>query len=57
MQRPRLELGMILHTCNPSYSGGKDREDCDLRIGAKSYQDSILINKLGTVANPVIPST
>jgi hypothetical protein len=23
--KPRL--GMVLHTCNPSYSGGRDQED------------------------------
>jgi hypothetical protein len=24
-------LGLVIHTCNPSYLGGRDWEDCGLR--------------------------
>jgi hypothetical protein len=36
---------MVAHTCNLSYSGVRDWENCDLRPAwAKSSQDSILTN-------------
>jgi hypothetical protein len=32
----------VAHTCNPSYSGGRDQEDCSLKpAGANSSQDPI----------------
>jgi hypothetical protein len=24
-------LALVAHACNPSYSGGRDQEDCDLK--------------------------
>jgi hypothetical protein len=34
---------LVAHTCNPSYSGGRDQEDCSLKkIQANSLQDAIL---------------
>jgi hypothetical protein len=34
--------GPVAHACNPSYSGGKDQEDCSLRMAwAKSESLSI----------------
>jgi hypothetical protein len=33
----------VAHTCNPSYSGGRDEEDCGSKLaGANSLQDLIL---------------
>jgi hypothetical protein len=32
----------MAHTCNPSYSGGRDQEDCGLKaVWANSLQDPI----------------
>jgi hypothetical protein len=42
---------MVIHTYNPSYLGDKDLEKCCSKpIKAKSYQDLILVIKLGVVA-------
>jgi hypothetical protein len=31
---------LVTHACNPSYSGGRDQEDCGLKLGrANSLQD------------------
>jgi hypothetical protein len=30
---------MVAHTCNPSYSGGRDQDDCDLRSVQEKLQD------------------
>jgi hypothetical protein len=41
------EPGMVSHTCNPSYSGGGDLEDCGLRSAqAVSESPSQPIKKL-----------
>jgi hypothetical protein len=35
----------VVHACNPSYSGGRDQEDCGLKPArANSLQDPILKN-------------
>jgi hypothetical protein len=35
----------VAHTCNPSYSGGRDQENRSLKpVQAKSSQDPILKN-------------
>jgi hypothetical protein len=32
----------VAHTCNPSYSGGRDQKDCGLKPAwANSFQDTI----------------
>jgi hypothetical protein len=42
----RFFLGVVAHTCNPSYSGDLYRVDCSSRSAwAKSSQDPISINK------------
>jgi hypothetical protein len=34
---------LVAHTSNPSYSGGRDQEDCNLKpVWANSSQDTIL---------------
>jgi hypothetical protein len=42
----------VAHTCNPSYLGGRDREDCDLRLACakKSMRPHLNRKKLGVVA-------
>jgi hypothetical protein len=44
-------MGVMAHTCNLSYLGGRDLKDHDLRpVWSKSSQDPISINKnLGMV--------
>jgi hypothetical protein len=43
---------MVVHVCNPSYSGGGDWEDRGLRPArAKHSQDLISINKLGVMVH------
>jgi hypothetical protein len=38
------EPGMVVHTCNPSYSEGTDQEDCGLKPSlANSSRDPISI--------------
>jgi hypothetical protein len=38
-----LEPGAVAHTCDPSYSGGRDQEDWGSRpVQANSLQDPIL---------------
>jgi hypothetical protein len=53
-----LRKSMLICSCNPGYLGGRDQEDGNSRPSqAKSYRDSISINKLGVVAwlhNPTI---
>jgi hypothetical protein len=43
---------MVVHACNPSYSGGRDQDNCGLRPAqAKSLRDTpISTNKPGVVA-------
>jgi hypothetical protein len=37
---------VLVHACNPSYSGDRDKEDCNSRSAlAKSLQDPISTNK------------
>jgi hypothetical protein len=37
----------VAHTCNPSYSGGRDQEDHGLKpVGANSSQDPSLKNPI-----------
>jgi hypothetical protein len=36
-----------MHIYNPSYSGGRDREYCHLRLRQKVSDTTISINKLG----------
>jgi hypothetical protein len=44
------KLGEVTHACNPSYSGGGDWEDHDLRLAwAKVSEILILTNKQGVV--------
>jgi hypothetical protein len=31
LYQKKMRLGVVVHTCNPSYSGGRDQEDHDLR--------------------------
>jgi hypothetical protein len=39
-------LGMVVHTCNPSYLRSRDQEDCGSKPArAKSKQELIPINK------------
>jgi hypothetical protein len=50
----------VAHTCNPSYSGGRDQEDPGWRpVGANSSPDPILKNpsqkRTGGVAQGVGP--
>jgi hypothetical protein len=34
--------GLVTHSCNPSYSGGRDQEDCGSKPArGNSFQDSI----------------
>jgi hypothetical protein len=36
------ELALVAHTCNPSYSGGRDQKDGGLKLaGANSLQNPI----------------
>jgi hypothetical protein len=48
-----LEPGASAHTCNPSYSGGRDQEDCSSKPAqANSFRDPILkktLHKKGLV--------
>jgi hypothetical protein len=48
---------LVAHACNPSYSGGRDQEDCGLKPSqANSFQDPISrkpITKKGGVAGGV----
>jgi hypothetical protein len=51
----------LAHTCNPSYSGGRDQEDCDLRLaqGNSSLDTTLKIptqKKADRVAQVVEPS-
>jgi hypothetical protein len=51
---------LVTHACNPSYSGGRDQEDCDLKPApAKSLRDPILkipnTKRAGGVAQGVGP--
>jgi hypothetical protein len=47
----------MTHTCNLSYSGGTDLEDCGSRLSwAKSFQDSISSNKPGVIVHTCHPS-
>jgi hypothetical protein len=40
----------VIHTCNPSYSKGKDQKDhCSRPAWTKSWQDSISIKKPSVV--------
>jgi hypothetical protein len=40
-----LSQALVAHACNPSYSGGKDQEDCGLKPAqANSSQDAVLKN-------------
>jgi hypothetical protein len=51
------QVSAVVHTCNPSYVGGRDQEDRGLRPApAKSYQDPILPHQLGMVVCPCHPS-
>jgi hypothetical protein len=51
-------LGMVAHTCNPSYLGGRHWEDHGLRPAwVKSYWDPIPNNSLVWWQKPVIPVT
>jgi hypothetical protein len=44
----------VAHACNPSYSGGRDQEDCDLKPAqANSLRDPILKNPLHKRASGV----
>jgi hypothetical protein len=37
------DWALVAHTCNPSYSGGRDQEDhCAKSVQANSSQDSYL---------------
>jgi hypothetical protein len=41
----------VAHPCNPSYSGGRDQEDCGSRSAwANSSRDPISKNRAGGVA-------
>jgi hypothetical protein len=51
---------LVAHTCNPSYSGGRDQEDHNLKPGqANSSQDPISkipnTRRIGGVAQGVGP--
>jgi hypothetical protein len=42
----KLVAEHMVHACNPSYSGGRDQEDFNLRLAhTNSYQDPISTNK------------
>jgi hypothetical protein len=48
---PFKESGVVVHTCTPSYSGGRDWENCSLRPSwVKSWWEPSLTNKPGMVA-------
>jgi hypothetical protein len=39
-ERERTGWALVAHDCNPSYSGGRDQEDCCLKpVQANSWQD------------------
>jgi hypothetical protein len=60
VRKQRLFEGLSAeaHLCNPSYSGGRDWEDCDLRQAwAKRRQDPISTNQLVWWYLCVIPGT
>jgi hypothetical protein len=43
LQRPHTSQASVAHTCNPSYSGGRDQEDCDSKpADGSSLQDPTL---------------
>jgi hypothetical protein len=59
-QKAKYCWAPVAHTCNPSYSGGRDQEDCSLKPAwANSLRDSILNNpsqkRAGGVAQGVSP--
>jgi hypothetical protein len=53
MTRVLLSRALVAHACNPSYSRGRDQEDCSLKpAGANSSRDLILkklFKKIGLV--------
>jgi hypothetical protein len=47
----------VAYDCNPSYSGGGDQKDCDLRPAwAKNKQDPMSTDKLGMAVHLCNPS-
>jgi hypothetical protein len=48
-------LGMMVHTYNPSYSGGRNQELGSRPGLAKSQQDPISTNKTGVMAHTCNP--
>jgi hypothetical protein len=49
--------GVVAYIYNPSYSGGRDQEDCDLRpVMQKVSETPISTNKLGVVADIYTPA-
>jgi hypothetical protein len=53
IKKDHLRWALVAHTCNPSYSGGRDQEDCVLRpawanSSARPYLKK-LFTKIGLV--------
>jgi hypothetical protein len=51
----KLSLALMVHTCNPRYSGGRDQEDCSWKptVGkqfARPYLKKTLHKRIGRVA-------
>jgi hypothetical protein len=45
LKNTKINWVLVAHTCNPSYSGGRDQEDHGLKLAqGNSLQDPILKN-------------
>jgi hypothetical protein len=52
MPQSYVSQALVSHTCNPSYSGGRDQKDCGSKPQANSSRECILKNpsqKIGLV--------
>jgi hypothetical protein len=48
--------GVVAHTYNSSYSGGRNQEDCGLRLGKKLMRPLSQQNKPGMNEHTVMPA-
>jgi hypothetical protein len=57
IKKYKLGPSVIVHTCNHSYSGSEDLDNCSSRLAsAKGYKDPISASKPGIVAYAYKPS-
>jgi hypothetical protein len=60
LQTPRVSLAPVAHACNPSYSGGRDQEECSSKPPWQIVHETLsrknpLQKKAGRVAQGVGP--